>query len=201
MNCAAVFFADGFEEIEALAPVDFLRRAGVKVITVGVKGKVLENEFVVTSSHNVQILTDMTLKKYLNEFSDSVDCLICPGGSAGADNLADCEILTNHLENSWEKGKIIAAICASPAVVLGKTEILHNKKWTCYPGMQDNAKKDFLNGYENKTFVVDGNLITARGPGASEEFAMEIVKKMCGKEVFNKIRSGTQQTAHSESVL
>lgn len=201
MSCAAVFFADGFEEIEALAPVDFLRRAGVNVVTVGVKGKKMNDEFVVTSSHNVPILVDATLEKYFNDFSDSVDCVVFPGGSVGADNLAACEKLTRHLEDSWKKGKIVAAICASPAVVLGKTEVLRGKRWTCYPGMESVAKSEFLFGYENKTFLSDGNLITARGPGASEEFAMEIVKKMCGTEIFNKIRSGTQQTAHSENVL
>lgn len=198
MNCA-VFFADGFEEIEALSPVDYLRRAGINVLTVGVKGKMEGNSFIVTSSHKVPVVMDMNLEKYLSEFGDSVDCVVCPGGSVGADNLACCASLIEHICKIWKDGKVVAAICASPAVVLGKTDILHGKKWTCYPGMQDNAQGDIC-GYVNKTFVVDGNLITGRGPGASEEFAMEIVKKLCGSDIFNKIKSGTQQTTHSDFV-
>ena len=127
--------------------------------------------------------------------------MICPGGSVGAENLADDKKLLNHLQESWNNGKIVAAICASPAVVLGQTEILADKKWTCYPDMESNAKPEFLSGYKNETFVEDGNLITARGPGASEEFAMQIVKKMCGEEVFAKIRRETQQTPHSNKVF
>ena len=201
MKTAAVFFADGFEEVEALCPVDFLRRAGINVLTVGVKGKKEGNLFITTSSHNVSIVMDMTFDEYLKNYSSIIDCVICPGGSVGAENLADDKKLLNHLQESWNNGKIVAAICASPAVVLGQTEILADKKWTCYPDMESNAKPEFLSGYKNETFVEDGNLITARGPGASEEFAMQIVKKMCGEEVFAKIRRGTQQTPHSNKVF
>ena len=201
MKTAAVFFADGFEEVEALCPVDFLRRAGINVLTVGVKGKKEGNLFITTSSHNVPIVMDMTFEEYLKNYSSIIDCVICPGGSVGAENLADDKKLLNHLQESWNNGKIVAAICASPAVVLGQTEILADKKWTCYPDMESNAKPEFLSGYKNETFVEDGNLITARGPGANEEFAMQIVKKMCGEEVFSKIRRGTQQTPHSNKVF
>ena len=166
MKTAAVFFADGFEEIEALCPVDFLRRAGIKVLTVGVKGKKEGNLFITTSSHDVPIVMDMTFEEYLKNYSSIIDCVICPGGSVGAENLAGNKTLISHLQESWQNGKIVAAICASPAVVLGQTEILTGKKWTCYPDMESTAKPEFLSGYKNETFIEDGNLITARGPGA-----------------------------------
>ena len=196
-----MLIGDGFEDVEALCPVDYLRRAGINVLTVGVKGKNEGKLFITTSSHNVPIVMDMTFDEYLKNYSSIIDCVICPGGSVGAENLADDKKLLNHLQESWNNGKIVAAICASPAVVLGQTEILADKKWTCYPDMESNAKPEFLSGYKNETFVEDGNLITARGPGASEEFAMQIVKKMCGEEVFAKIRRGTQQTLHSNKVF
>lgn len=192
MKTAAVFFADGFEEIEALTPVDYLRRAGIKVMMVGVKGRRTGDDFIVTSSHDVKVVMDMSLEEYLNTY-DCPDCVICPGGSKGADNLANEELLLNHLEKANINGKLVAAICASPAVVLGKTDILTDRKWTCYPDMQGNAQEQYLCNHENKTFIHDKNLITANGPGASETFAMEIVKTLTSTELFEKIRKATMQ--------
>ena len=131
MKSAAVFFADGFEDVEALCPVDYLRRAGINVLTVGVKGKNEGKLFITTSSHNVPIVMDMSIEEYFNNYSSIVDCVICPGGSVGAENLANNKKLLAHLQDSWNNGKIVAAICASPAVVLGKTDILKERKWTC----------------------------------------------------------------------
>lgn len=199
MKTAAVFFADGFEEIEAITPVDYLRRAGIQVIMVGVIGKKLDNNFIVTSSHDVKVLMDMNINEYLNTFSDCPDCIICPGGLKGAENLSNQEILLNHIEKANSLGKIIAAICSSPAIVLGKTNVLSDKKWTCYPDMEKYVQKQYLCNYENKTFIHDKNLITARGPGASEEFAMELVKVLTSTEIFDKIRKATVQTLHSQN--
>ena len=109
MKTAAVFFADGFEEIEAITPVDYLRRAGIQVIMVGVIGKKLDNNFIVTSSHDVKVLMDMNINEYLNTFADCPDCIICPGGLKGAENLSNQEILLNHIEKANSLGKIIAA--------------------------------------------------------------------------------------------
>jgi len=194
MKTAAVFFADGFEEIEGLSPVDYLRRAGVNVITVGVKGKNFEDKMIVTSSHNIPIITDTTLDAYLKEYGNNLpDCVVCPGGSVGADNLAACKPLLEHLEKCFDAGKLTAAICASPAVVFGKTKITDDKNWTCYPGMETEANPDYLKGYSNKVFITDGNVVTGRGPGASEEFSMELVKILAGEETYNKIHKGAQQ--------
>lgn len=194
MKTAAVFFADGIEDIEALSPVDYMRRAEINVITVGVKGKPFNDTMIVTSSHKVPMIMDMSLDAFLAEYSDNLpDCVCCPGGGLGAQNLSQNQALLAYLEKCNKAGKLVSAICASPAVVLGKTDILEGKKWTCYPDMQDNAKPEYLSGYSNQVFVTDGNLVTSRGPGASEQFAMELVRILAGQAVHDKIHAGAQQ--------
>lgn len=191
---AAVFFADGFEEIEGLSPVDYLRRAGVEVTTVGVVGKPFNDTMIVTSSHKIPIITDTTLDSYLAEHKDNLpDCVVCPGGSVGADNLAATKPLLEFLEKCFDAGKLTSAICASPAVVFGKTKITSGKNWTCYPGMETCAKEEYLSGYSNNVFVTDGNVVTGRGPGASEQFAMELVRILAGDEVYTKVHNSSQQ--------
>ena len=192
MKTAAIFFADGFEDIEALSPVDYLRRAGIEVTTVGVKGTPFNNTLIVTSSHKVPMVMDTTLEDFLAK-NTIPDCVICPGGGKGAENLAANEKLLSFLEKAFDNEKLVGAICASPAVVLGKTKILANKKWTCYPDMEGNAKPEYLNGYRDEVFVTDKNVVTSRGAGASEQFAMEVVKILCGEETAEKIRKGTCQ--------
>ena len=191
---AAVFFADGFEDIEALSPVDYMRRADIEVITVGVKGIPFNDTMIVTSSHKVPMIMDMSLDAFLAEYGENLpDCVCCPGGGLGAQNLSKNENLLAYLEKCNAAGKLVSAICASPAVVLGKTDILKGKKWTCYPDMQDNAKAEYLGGYSNQVFITDGNLVTSRGPGASEQFAMELVRILAGQEVHDRIHAGAQQ--------
>ena len=193
MKTAAVFFADGFEDIEALSPVDYLRRAGVEVITVGVKGRPFNDTMIVTSSHNVPMIMDMSFDAYLKQFGDNIpDCVICPGGGKGAINLSENTTLLSHLEKAWDKERLVAAICAAPAVVLGKTKIPAGKKWTCYPDMEGESKAEYQNGYSNKVFVTDGNLVTSRGPGAAEEFAMELVRILAGEEFYRKVHDSAQ---------
>lgn len=194
MKTAAVFFADGFEEIEALSPVDYLRRGGVNVITVAVPSSTMKDPLVVTGAHKVPMIMDTTLDEYLANYGNNLpDCVVCPGGSLGADNLAATEKLLAHLEKCYSQNKLVSAICAAPAVVLGKTNILKDKKWTCYPEMESNAKPEYLPLYENSVFVTDGNLVTGRGPGAAEQFAMELVRILTDQATADKIRSGSQQ--------
>ena len=194
MKKAAVFFADGFEDIEALSPVDYLRRAGIEVITVGVKGMPFNNTMIVNSSHNVPMVMDMSFDDYLKEYGDNLpDCVICPGGGKGAINLSESLPLLSHLEKAWDLDRLVAAICAAPAVVLGKTKIPAGKKWTCYPDMESESKPEYLSGYSNKVFITDGNLVTSRGPGAAEEFAMELVRILAGEEVYKKVHDSSQQ--------
>lgn len=193
MKTAAVFFADGFEDIEALSPVDYLKRAGIEVITVGVKGMPFNDTMIVTSSHNVPMIMDMSFDSYIKKFGDNIpDCVVCPGGGKGAINLSECTTLLAHLEKAWDAGRLVAAICAAPAVVLGKTKIPAGKKWTCYPDMEGESKAEYQSGYSNKVFVTDGNLVTSRGPGAAEEFAMELVRILAGEEVCKKVHDSAQ---------
>ena len=194
MARAAVFFADGFEDIEALSPVDYMRRAGIEVVTVGVKGTPFNDTMIVTSSHKVPMIMDMSLSDFLAQYGDDLpDCVVCPGGGKGAENLSENFDLLAYLEKCYDAGKLTAAICASPAVVFGKTKILNGKKWTCYPSMQDCAKAEYLPGYSNEVFITDGKLVTSRGPGASEQFAMELVRILAGQETYDKIHAGSQQ--------
>ncbi len=191
---ATVFFADGFEDIEALSPVDYMRRAGIEVTTVGVKGTPFNKSMIVTSSHKVPMIMDTTLEAYIKENSETLpDCIVCPGGGLGAENLSQNTMLLDYIEKCFKAGKLTTAICASPAVVFGKTCVLAGKKWTCYPGMQDNAKNEYIEGYSNQVFITDGNLVTSRGPGASEQFAMELVRLLAGQEIHDKIHEGSQQ--------
>lgn len=194
MKKAAVFFADGFEDIEALSPVDYLRRAGIEVITVGVKGQPFNKTLIVTSSHKVPMIMDMSMADFMAEYGEKLpDCIVCPGGGLGAVNLSESQELLAYIEKCNKAGKLVTAICASPAVVFGKTDVLKNKKWTCYPGMENEANPEYADGYSNKVFITDGNLVTSRGPGASEQFAMELVRILAGQETHDKIHEGAQQ--------
>ena len=191
---AAVFFAEGFEDIEALSPVDYMRRAGIDVITVGVKGTPFNDTMIVTSSHKVPMIMDMSFQDFLKEYGNNLpDCIVCPGGGLGAQNLAANNDLLNYIEKCFSSGKLVSAICASPAVVLGKTNVLKEKKWTCYPGMENEANPDYISGYSNEVFITDGTLVTSRGPGASEQFAMELVRILAGQQTHDKIHDGAQQ--------
>ena len=194
MKTAAVFFADGFEDIEALSPVDYMRRAGIEVITVGVKGMPFNDTMIVTSSHKVPMIMDMSLQTFMSEYGDNLpDCIVCPGGGVGAINLSENPQLLDYIEKCNKAGKLVTAICASPAVVFGKTDVLQGKKWTCYPGMENEAKAEYAGGYSNQVFITDENIVTSRGPGASEQFAMELVRILAGQETYQKIHDGSQQ--------
>lgn len=194
MSKFAVFLADGFEEVEALTPVDYLRRAGVEVITVGIVGLPFNDTMIVTGSHNIKVIADMSFDTYLNTFGkDFPDGVFCPGGLKGANNLGNSETLLSHMEKCFEAGKIVSAICASPAVVLGKTKIPDGKKWTCYPGMAEESEAEYQKNYEDKAFVTDGNLVTGRAAGAAEEFAQELIRVLCGNETAKKVHDGTVQ--------
>lgn len=190
MSKAVVFLADGFEEIEALSPVDYLRRAGVEVTTVAV-GK---SARMVEGSHGIGVNADMTLDSYLVTCTTGLpDAVVVPGGMPGSANIAGNAQAVGFVKEMLAADKLICAICAAPALVLPQTGALDGKKWTCYPGMQENAGEYASSNVQDGPFVHDGNLITGRGPGAAEQFAMEIVKTLCGEETYSKIRAGSVQ--------
>ena len=166
LDMIAIFFADGFEEGEAIVPTDMLRRAGLEVKTVSITDS---NK--VVGSHNITIETDLIW----DEFSaEEYDTLILPGGLRGTENLTNFAPLGEAIKAHNEAGKLCCAICAAPSV-LGKLGILSGKKYTCYPGFESDS---FGGDYQDNYVTHDGNIITARAMGASVEFAREIIKTL-----------------------
>lgn len=179
MKKSYVFLANGFEEIEALATVDILRRAGIDAITVSISPSLQ-----VKGAHDIEVTADMTLVDVKN---DESDWLILPGGMPGATNLAECKPLCDMLSKHHTKKGHIAAICASPAVVLAPLGILDGKEATCYPGFEG-ALKNCKVGY--RPVVVDGNVITANGPATAIAFALAIVANALCEEKAREIAEG-----------
>lgn len=176
-----LFLADGFEEIEALATVDILRRAGMDVITVSIN-----HEHIVTGAHGVPVVADVTFKEA--DFGGS-DWLILPGGMPGASNLHELGALNNLLKVHADHGRI-AAICASPAVVLAATGLLEGKKATCYPGFETALLAAGAHYDSESRVVTDGNIVTANGPASATAFALEIVRLTNGDATAANVAAG-----------
>lgn len=207
MAHVTVFLAPGFEEIEAFTVVDYLRRANVKVTVVSVpEDGCLKNPIVVVGSHELTLIADCTLKDFIERMDKSLpDAVYFPGGMPGASNLAANQYLFQLITKMDRGGKLVAAMCASPAVVLARTGILANRKWTCYPGMEknlgeycrsDNWAKEVMENsehIENVPFVFDNNVLTGRGPGTAEQFAMKFVELVAGAETAVRIHDGSCQ--------
>lgn len=179
MNTSYVFFADGFEEIEALSTVDVLRRAGMNVVTVSV-----HDDTLVTGAHGVPVEADALFEDL--DFADA-QWLILPGGMPGATNLRNCEPLCDLLLEHYNKGGWVAAICASPTIVFGPLGILKEHEAVCYPGMESTLncrtmKQDFV--------VVSGNVVTGKGPAAASDFALTIVSLSEGEEKAHEVAQG-----------
>ncbi len=175
MKKAYIFFADGFEEVEAITPVDVLRRAGVDVTTVSIT-----NSLRVRGSHNIEVTTD-TLIVDIKDIE--ADMLILPGGLPGAENLNSSKELKQMIQNYFDKGKSIGAICAAP-MVLGEMGILKNRKATCYPGFEK-----YLQGADVSTNAVEvsSNIITGQGVGAAMKFSLELVAQLIDKQMADEL--------------
>ncbi|MBQ5999570.1 MAG: DJ-1/PfpI family protein [Treponema sp.] len=206
MKTAVVFLADGFEEVEALTPVDYLRRAGAEVFTVAVPSPTMNDEYIATGSHKIPVITDMSFKEFKAEFTDELpDLVFCPGGMPGSKNLGNNQDVLDFMKRCFDAEKYVSAICAAPAVVLAKTGVLQNKNWTCYPGMETSVEEycgsaelaeEVMKGSTHKRdvpFITDGNVITSRGAGTAEQFAMELVRLLCGDEVVAKLKAACCQ--------
>ena len=171
-----LFLADGFETVEALCPLDVLRRAGLNVQTVGVTGPS------VTSRQNVTVIADIQLDEIRDEIPEM---FILPGGIPGADNLAASEKLSSLITEWTERGSFAAAICAAP-YILGDLGLLHGKHATCYP---DQKFIDKLHGavYSSDDVVRDGKIITGKAMGAALDFALELVAALSGRDKAESI--------------
>ena len=171
-----VHLADGFEEIEAIAVVDILRRAGIDVKTVSVTGTEI-----VRGAHEISVSADIIF-----ESADYQQCsmIVLPGGMPGTTNLAKHQGLAAQLTAFAEEGKWIAAICAAPSV-LGGLSLLDGKKATSYPGYQDQMPGA---DYVEEGVVQHGKIITSRGPGTAIAFSLKLVELLKGSETSEKIR-------------
>ena len=174
-----IFLADGFEEVEALTCVDVLRRAGMSVTTVSINPG-LE----VTGAHGVKVIADSRFDD--NDYRDA-QWLVLPGGIPGAPNLLSHEGLREALLAQDEREGNLAAICASPAVVLGTLGILSGRDAVCYPGLEGNVEG--VNWLDRPVAVV-GHVITGNGPAAATAFALAIVEHTLGQEKAAEVASG-----------
>ena len=157
-----MFLAEGFEEVEALAPLDIIRRAGLEIKTVGVGSKT------VIGSHGIPVTADITV----DELSDSTpDMVILPGGMPGTKNLDANETVHKAIADAVKNGAYLCAICAAP-MILGKLSLLVGKKATCFPGFEEYLAGAIVTGQK---VAVDGRIITAKGMGAAVEFGLAIV--------------------------
>lgn len=172
-----VLLAEGFEEIEAIAPVDLLRRAGVTVETVSIE----ENK-VVTGARGIPVVADITIRQLQFE---AMRLLVLPGGYPGYENLEKSAAVKSLLRRAAEAGKEIAAICGAPSV-LGKLGLLAGRSATCYPGMEQLLNCSVL----TDPVVEDGPFITSRGAGTALAFALALVARVVSPEKAAEIRAG-----------
>ena len=175
------FLAEGFEEVEALAPVDMLRRADVEVKTVGVTGEIIKG------SHGVSVCCDLTADKI--SLDDSLEAVILPGGMPGTLNLDASPIVHSAIEYCASNGKYVCAICAAPSI-LGKMGLLQGREAIAFPSFE-NALKGAVRS--DKFVVRDGNFITAKGAGVAVDFGLEIVSALRSDELANDIGSSIQR--------
>lgn len=186
MKGVYIFLANGFEEIEALATLDVLRRGGVDVKTVSV----LYDKFV-AGSHKTTVVADMTYGEFKAEVqldgTDESDVMIFPGGMPGTRNLAENGEIINFMRLHYAEGGAVAAICAAPGLVVSQLPSLQGKHFTCFDGFED-APVARGGIYEQKPAVRDGNLITGRGAGCAVEFGLAILAHLKGEEAAAAVR-------------
>jgi len=175
MKRAVVFLANGSEEVEAVTPIDYLRRAGVEVVVAGI------GERDVIASRGVRMTSDLAVDDLEGDF----DCVVVPGGGEGSKAIAQDETAREVIRRHFAEGKLIAAICAAPVVVLGKAcGLLEGRNFTCYPGLE---KTPYGGKFQELRVVVDGNLITARAAGCAGEFAFAVIKALLGRDAAEKV--------------
>jgi 4-methyl-5(b-hydroxyethyl)-thiazole monophosphate biosynthesis len=171
-----IFLDNGFEEIEAITTIDLLRRANIALTIVSVTGAEL-----VLGAHNITVKVD---KLFADVEFDNAEMLILPGG---ATKLYECKPLCDLLVSHNNEDKLIAAICAAPSV-LGRLGILQGKQATCYPGFEEFLGESYIDGL----VVESKNIITAKGPGLSSDFAFCIIEKLVGSEVADQVYDAAQ---------
>lgn len=176
VKTACVLLANGCEEIEAITPIDYLRRAGVKVTSAGIGGRDI------LGGRGIPLGADAVLDDIDDE---DFDCVIVPGGGKGSDAIAADEMARAFIKRHAARGSVIASICAAPAVVLGKAcGLLAGKRFTCFPGLETQVPEGI---FSSGRVVVDGNLVTSRAAGCAGEFAVAVARILVGDEAARKL--------------
>ena len=170
-----ILLGTGFEEIEALAPLDLMRRAGIEVLTVGINGAT------VYGGHRIGIAADISLKEM---DLTSLDMIVLPGGLGGVASVRACPAAMDALRFAWDNGKFVAAICAGPTV-LADLGITDGKNVTCYPGCEDGMGS--ANVLSNRAVVRDGKLITGTSTGCAIPFGLALIEALKGESAAKTV--------------
>ena len=193
-----LFLAPGFEEVEALAPLDLLRRAGEEVTTVAVTtpAGIVATERAVTGSHRITVIADMSEADFLQHMDASmpIRAVILPGGMPGAAHLDASPMVDETLRLAAEQGACLAAICAAP-MVLGKRGYLSGRRATCFPGFEDKLTGATVGGFVVRDESREGGnfvTVTARGMGVAQEFGLELVSLLVSPKTAGEIRAAIQ---------
>ncbi len=175
-----VFLANGFEETEAIAPIDILKRSEKEVVTVGIGGDKI------TGAHGITVFTDIVDSDVI--MSEKVEMIVLPGGMPGTLGLENSPVVRSAIEYCVQNGKYIGAICAAPSI-LGKMNLLEGKNATCFPGFEQ-----FLHGAKlgDEKVYTDGNIVTAKGAGVAIEFGLALSALVAGKAKSEAIRLSLQ---------
>lgn len=172
-----ILLGTGFEEIEALAPCDLLRRAGLQVALVGINGEI------VRSSRNIGVAADCSLQDV--EF-DSMEMIVLPGGLGGVRSILACEPALELVRRAYDAGKYVAAICAAPTILAG-LGITDGHEATCYPGMEGQMGKAKM---VSAGTVSSGKVLTGRAAGSSLDFGLMLIEALKGREAADKVAAG-----------
>ena len=186
MKGVNLFLANGFEDMEALATRDVLLRGGVPVVTISIT-----EEYMVESSHGLEVTADTSWAdaEVVEPGTEDSDVMIFPGGMPGSKNLAQHTELMEILQDHWQRGGTVAAICAAPGLVVSQLPGLEGRKFTCFPGFEDALiAKGAVHTLEGT--VTDGNLITGRGAGHAVNFGLAILRYLKGDEAAEKVKAG-----------
>jgi 4-methyl-5(b-hydroxyethyl)-thiazole monophosphate biosynthesis len=176
----ALLLAPGFEEVEVVTPADFLRRAGIEVRLTGIGGRLIEG------SHGIRLQADLEI----GELPADVEGVIVPGGMPGAANIAASPAAMDLIRRLHEQGHLVAAICAAPAVVLEPAGVLRGRRATGFPGTEDGLTSG---RFVQNRVVVDGNVVTSRGPGTAAEFAVKLIELIAGRDKALEVHRRTLQ--------
>jgi len=186
MKNTIVLLAEGFEEVEAVTPIDYLRRAGLSVTIAAAGDSAASGSLSVKGARGITVNADVLLHDILRqgETTAAYDAVIIPGGMPGATNIAASKEAGTLIKEMAAAGKFVCAICAAPAVVLAPLGLLSGKKFTCYPGMEEKVS----NGkWTDERVAIDGTIITSRGAGTAGAFAVAIIGQMLGEAAGEKI--------------